>query len=185
MLTADIASENGVHTIAVSNAFGPLEATFTLPVPEESTVALVREDGTVESIGSTWADGTLTWAGSSQATYRVSEPARTDGGDDGKEIIAPAKPGPKGGSGDAGAGAHPDKPGDSGRAEGSVGSGEGEGPTAPGSPRGKNPSRGKAKGASGFMPRTGAEVAGLMLVGGALVAGGAVLVVSRRRGHRL
>lgn len=188
-LTADIASDNGVHTIAVSNAFGPLEATFTLPVPEGSAVMLVREDGTEEPIGSTWADGMLTWVGSSQGTYRVVEPARTDGGDDGKEIVAPAKPGPKGSSGDSGgrgdASANPEKPGGSPSAtSGSSGSGEGEGPTVAGSQRGKNPSRGKAKGASAFMPRTGAEVAGLMLVGGALVAAGAMLMTTRRRDQR-
>ncbi|MFT3945308.1 MAG: S8 family serine peptidase [Ancrocorticia sp.] len=163
-LVAPTKGKPGSLKISNHAEFAALDAVVTMPAVEGTRVFLKADDGRLVPVTSTWADGVLTFTGSSRATYQLQLTDTTDPGDPGSGD--PDNPG--GGTGEPG-GKPGDKPGG--------GKGDGKpGVEVPGG--GERPGSGKTP---GKMPNTGADVRGLFVIGTALVAIGAVLALSKRR----
>lgn len=164
-LSASLAAQGASRLLTLSNRaeFASLDSVITLPGAEGETVVRVLHNGTEIPVAATWAEGTLTFEGPSQGTYRTTPAGAGEGGGDGGSdgVPAPGEDGPgaqlPGGAGGQGAGDGQD-------------SGRGSGDSGDGQP-----------GASGPLARTGADLAVPLAAVVALLLGGVALSVLHRR----
>lgn len=79
-LVAPIKGKPGSLKIANRSEFAALDAVITLPAAEGTRIFSKADDGRQVPVASTWVDGVLTFAGSSQATYELQLTGVTDPG---------------------------------------------------------------------------------------------------------
>ena len=198
VLTAVRSDVDGGASWVLSNReeFAALDAVIVLPAQEGSNVVRVLDDGSRVTVTATWADGAVTFSGTSRATYLVLSPPDDDpdgDGDGGPGNGHGAGSGNGSGNGNGagngngnGAG---NGNGDGNGAGNGNGAGDGNG-TGAGSGNGAgngdgagNGGAGEAAGAkgSGSLVTTGVEVAGVVILALLLLGAGAALVLRGRR----
>ncbi|SNU01998.1 lactocepin [Ruaniaceae bacterium KH17] len=107
-LVAAAPGKPGTLTISNKEEFSARTAVITIPAEEGTKVYLKLEDGSLQPVPSSWADGMLTFTGSSKATYVLKVAAATDpGGDPGDNGSGTPSPGGNGGTSSPGGGNTP------------------------------------------------------------------------------